>query len=130
MQAVGVEPGDVFDDRELELGAAAPDAVADQFGLEAVDEALGERVVVGVTDRPDRRQELVVVEGLAVVERGVLGGFKWSSQHLDGGGVSWGRCGSGSGRFSCIGGKCPRRGGRRWRGAMTASGSGPRLLVG
>jgi hypothetical protein len=25
----------------------------------------------------------MVVEGLAVVDGGVLGGFKWSSQHLD-----------------------------------------------
>jgi hypothetical protein len=44
VETLVVEPGDVFDDREFELGAAAPDAVSDQFGLEAVDEALGERV--------------------------------------------------------------------------------------
>ena len=59
-----------------------------------------------------------------------LGGFNRSSQHLDGGGVGWGRCGSGSGRFSCIGGRCPRRGGRRWRGVRIGSGSGRRSLVG
>jgi hypothetical protein len=59
VEALGVEPGDVFDDRELELGAAAPDAVADQFGLEAVDEALGERVVVGAADRADRCEDAV-----------------------------------------------------------------------
>jgi hypothetical protein len=41
-----VEPADVLDDGELELGAGAPDAIGDQLGLEAVDEALGERVVV------------------------------------------------------------------------------------
>jgi hypothetical protein len=35
-----VEPADVFHDRELELSAGTPDAVGDQFGLEAVDEAL------------------------------------------------------------------------------------------
>ena len=63
-------------------------------------------------------------------DRGCQGGFKWSSQHLDGGGVRWGRCGSGSGRFSCIGGRCRRRGGRRWRGALTGSGSGRLLLAG
>jgi putative transposase len=63
-------------------------------------------------------------------DAGSQGGFKWSSQHLDDGGVRWGRCGSGSGRFSCIGGRCLRRGGRRWRGAMTGSGSGRRSLVG
>jgi hypothetical protein len=41
----GVEPGDVLDDGELELFSSAPDAVADQFGLEAVDETRRGRVV-------------------------------------------------------------------------------------
>jgi transposase InsO family protein len=63
-------------------------------------------------------------------DRGSQGGINWSSQHLDDGGVGWGRCGSGSGRFSCIGGRCLRRGVRRWRGAMIGSGSGRRSLVG
>jgi hypothetical protein len=52
VQAVGVEPADVLDDRQLELGAGAPDAVADQLGLEAVDEGFGHRVVVGVATEP------------------------------------------------------------------------------
>jgi hypothetical protein len=82
VEALGVEPGDVLDDGELELCAGTPDAVADQLGLEAVDEALRGRVVIGVSDRADRGEHAVVVEGLAVVERGVLGGFNWSSQHL------------------------------------------------
>lgn len=38
MEAFGVEPGYVLDDREFELGSGAPDAVAGQLGLEAVDE--------------------------------------------------------------------------------------------
>jgi hypothetical protein len=63
-------------------------------------------------------------------DHGSQGGFNWSSQHLDSGGVGWGRCGSGSGRFSCIGGRCPRRGGRRSRGVRTGCGSGPRSRVG
>ena len=67
MQTFVVEPGDVFDDGELELRAAAPDAVTDQLGLEAVDEALGRGVVVRVADGPDRGEHAVVVEGLAVV---------------------------------------------------------------
>jgi hypothetical protein len=46
VEAAGVEPADVFDDRELELCPGAPDAVGDQLGLEAVDEALGHRVRV------------------------------------------------------------------------------------
>ena len=72
MQSVVVEPADVFDDGELELGPGAPDAVGDQLGLEAVDEALGQRVVVRVADRADRRQDVVVIEDLGVVSRGVL----------------------------------------------------------
>ena len=76
MQALVVEPADVFDDRELELCPGAPDTVADQLGLEAVDEALGRRVVVGVADRSDRREDAVVVEGLGVVDAGVLGSYR------------------------------------------------------
>src|SRR5919197_5372610 len=44
VQPAVVEPGDPFDDRELELAAGAPDAVGDQLVLEAVDEGLGHRV--------------------------------------------------------------------------------------
>jgi hypothetical protein len=73
VQAVVVEPGDVLDDGQLELRAGAPGAVGDQLGLEGVDEALGHRVVVGVADRADRGKHAVIVEGLGVVDRGVLG---------------------------------------------------------
>jgi hypothetical protein len=52
MQPAGVEPAEVFDDRELELGARAPDAVGDQLGLERVDEALGQGVVVASPTEP------------------------------------------------------------------------------
>jgi hypothetical protein len=38
VQAGVVEPADVLDDGELELGPGAPDAVGGQLGLEAVDE--------------------------------------------------------------------------------------------
>jgi hypothetical protein len=44
MQPCGVVPADVLDDRELELRARPPNAIADELGLEAVDERLGERV--------------------------------------------------------------------------------------
>jgi hypothetical protein len=72
VEALVVEPGDVFDDRKLELRAGAPDALADQLSLERVDETLGERIVVRVADRADRGEHAVVVERLTVVERGVL----------------------------------------------------------
>jgi putative transposase len=97
------------------------------------------RKILGWSMRDDLKAELVV-DALAMavtrrrppaglvhhLDRGSQGGFKWSSQHLEGGGVGWRRCGSGSGRCSCIAGRCPRRGGRRWRGARTGCGSGRR----
>jgi hypothetical protein len=43
VQTIVVEPADVLDARQLELRAAAPDAVGDQLRLEAVDERLGKQ---------------------------------------------------------------------------------------
>jgi putative transposase len=64
-------------------------------------------------------------------DRGGQGELNRSSQHLDRGGVcGWRRCGSGSARFSCIGGRCRLRVGRPLPGARTGSGSGLRSLVG
>jgi transposase InsO family protein len=60
-------------------------------------------------------------------DAGSQGGFNWSSQHLDDGGVGW-VFASGSERFSSIGGRSHRRGGRRLPGARTGSGSGRRSL--
>ncbi len=82
VEPFGVEPGDVLADRQLELGAGAPDAVADQLRLEAVDEALGGRVVERITDRADRGEHAMVVEGLAVVEGRVLFRLNRSSQRF------------------------------------------------
>ncbi|HEX2393300.1 MAG TPA: hypothetical protein VHI77_10330, partial [Solirubrobacterales bacterium] len=62
VQALVVEPADVFDDGELELGSGAPGAVGDQLGLEGVDEALGYRVVIGVADRADGGEDAGVVK--------------------------------------------------------------------
>ena len=72
VQAVVVKPAEVGDDRELQLRAGAPDAVCDELGLEGVDEALGEAVVVGVADRADRLQHLVIVEDLREVKARVF----------------------------------------------------------
>jgi hypothetical protein len=71
--AGAVVRADVFDDGELELAARAPDAVADKFGLEAVEEGLGEGVVVVVADASGRGENTVVCERLQVVDAGVLG---------------------------------------------------------
>jgi len=72
VQADVVEPADPFNDRELELRAGLPDAVGDQLGLEGVDEALGQSVVIGVADRSDRAQHAVIVEDLLEGEARVL----------------------------------------------------------
>jgi putative transposase len=61
-------------------------------------------------------------------DAGSQGGLNWSSQHLEGGGVGWGRCGSGSGRCSCIEVRSLRLGLPRSRGVRTGSGSGRRSL--
>ena len=63
------------------------------------------------------------------IDHGYQGGFKWSSQHLDRWRCRWRRCGSGSGRCSCIGGRSRRRVGRRWRGGRIGCGSGRRSLA-
>jgi hypothetical protein len=52
VQTAAVKPADPLDDGQLELSASAPDAVGDQLGLEAIDEALGQRVVERIADRP------------------------------------------------------------------------------
>lgn len=59
-------------------------------------------------------------------DAGSQGGFNWSSQHLDDGGVQWGR----TSRRRCvrIGGRSRRLVGRRSRGGRTVSGSGLRSL--
>jgi hypothetical protein len=99
VQAVVVEPADVLDDRELELGAGAPHAVGDQLGVEGIDERLGERVVQGIPDGADRGEHPVVVERLGVVDARVLPEFKGPSHRLDEEGCD------GSGSAPC-GGSC------------------------
>jgi hypothetical protein len=58
--------------RPLESALRAAIAVVDQLGLEAVDERLGEGVVVGVADRADRGEHAVVGQRLGVVDARVL----------------------------------------------------------
>jgi hypothetical protein len=44
VQPCAVEPAEVLDDGEFELAAGAPDTIADQLGLDRVDEGLREGV--------------------------------------------------------------------------------------
>ena len=71
------------------------------------------------------------VEGTVFhTDRGSQGESNRPSQHLDDGGDEWRRCGSDSGRSSCIGGRSHLRARRRSHGVRTVSGSGPRSLEG
>ena len=68
-----VEPVDVGEGRELDVIEAAPRAFrVDQFPLVEPVEALGERVVVAVALRADRRDDVVVGQPLGVAHRQVL----------------------------------------------------------
>jgi Integrase core domain len=58
-------------------------------------------------------------------DRGSQGEFKWSSQHLDSGGVEW-AFESARELCSCTGVRSRHPGRRRWRGGRTGCGSGPR----
>ena len=101
---------------------------------------LGSRRLLGYSMADHMRTELVIdalnaaitarngdVAGvIAHADRGSQGGINWSSQHLDDGGVCWGR----TSRRRCvrIEGRSRRRAGRRLRGGRTVSGSGLRSL--
>src|SRR2546425_9052452 len=67
-----VVPADVLDDSELELRAGPPDTVGDQLGLEAIDERLGERVVVRITDRSNRGEQSMIKKRLRAIDARVL----------------------------------------------------------
>ena len=83
-EAAFVEPVDPFEGGELDRFEAAPGAAPmDHLGfVEAVD-GFGEGIVVAVTDAADRRLDARLGEPLGIFDRDVLGGIKWSSQHLD-----------------------------------------------
>lgn len=73
VQAAVVEPAHPLDDRQLCLGDRAPGSFGDQLGLEGVDEALGQGVVIRIADRAQGAEDVVVVEGLGELRRCVLG---------------------------------------------------------
>ena len=98
--ALVVEPVDPVHGLELDVVDIAPGPFGlDQFGLVGTDLGLGEGVVVGVADRTDRGVHACFEQAGGERERGVLGGFNWSSQHLDFGGVQGWRRRTGVGRL-------------------------------
>src|SRR3954463_423125 len=83
-KATFVEPVDPFEGGELDRFEAAPGAAPmDHLSfVEAVD-GFGEGIVVAVADAADRRLDARRGKPLGIFDRKILGGIKWSSQHLD-----------------------------------------------
>src|SRR3954447_14290851 len=84
----GVPPGGIveaFDEAEaghacLDLrGKAVP---LEQFAFEGGKKALAQGVIVSVPDRAHREPDAGLLAALAERQRGILPGFKWSSQRL------------------------------------------------
>jgi hypothetical protein len=61
-------------------------AATDPFGFEGFHEAFGFSIVVGITGPAHADGDVVTGETQAIFGRGVLGGFKRSSQHSEVGG--------------------------------------------
>lgn len=75
VQPLGVEPVDPPEGRELDVFDGAPWSLfgsADQLGLVERVDALGERVVVAVTDAADGGQRAELGESFAVTDAGEL----------------------------------------------------------
>ncbi|MDO9556042.1 MAG: hypothetical protein Q7J82_00450 [Coriobacteriia bacterium] len=84
-----VEALDVVEDRGPRLRVVREPAALGQLGLDDGHEALGGGVVIGVAPRSHRRGDVEVLELLGEGERGVLGEFKGSLQHIDNEELRW-----------------------------------------
>ena len=76
--------GEVFDVAQGVQGAIAKRRIGpDALVLVEPDRGLGQRIIVGVANVADRRSETRKAQCFAESHTGVLGGFNWSTQHLD-----------------------------------------------
>ena len=86
VQPAVVVPVDPTSGRELDVGdrpvrAGVEDRGPDALGLVQPVHRLGQSVVVGVPDRPDRRGDVFEPQPLSQCNRCVLGAFNRSMQH-------------------------------------------------
>src|SRR4051794_41367661 len=79
-----VEGFHVLEDRPPGRLPGREAGAVDEPGLERAEEALHGRVVVAVALAARGLPDVVPPQHLAVGPARVLGGFKWSTQHLDG----------------------------------------------
>src|SRR5215212_6623299 len=97
-ETTSVEPVHPFEGGELDgLGRLPGPAPPDHLGLEQADDTFGQRVVVGITYAANGRLDACDGEALGVPNAEILGGFRWSSQHHDGGWCDGGSATFGSG---------------------------------
>lgn len=76
-----VEALDEFEDGHARFGLRLEATPIEQLTFERGEETLRHRVVVGVSDRPHRGANACLSTSFAELDRGILGGFKRSSQH-------------------------------------------------
>ena len=92
-----VEHLDVFEDVLLGFVSGDIRSLVYQLTLERPEETFDARVVPAVAFATHTGDEAILRESPLVARGGILGGFKWSLQHLDGGGCdehSKATCGS------------------------------------
>jgi hypothetical protein len=75
-----VEAFDELKDGHPRLAVRSEGTSIDQFAFEGGEETLAHRIVVGVADRACRWTNAGLLAAIAESDRGVLGGFKRSSQ--------------------------------------------------
>ncbi len=82
-----VEPGDPFERGIFDGLPAFPwPSTMDHLGLVEAIDRLGERIVVSVSDTPDRSFDARLGQAFGIADRNILGGIKRSSQHSEVGG--------------------------------------------
>ena len=85
----------------------------EQLTFQGGEEALSHGVVQRVADGAHRGDQTGLLEAAAEGQAGVLGGFKWSSQHLDSEGLRWEQ-GSVEQLLVAVVRRCGRRAVHRW----------------
>ena len=78
-----VEALDELEDRHTYLRVAPESLPPQQLGLERGEEAFGDGVIKAIAGGSCGRQDPELPAPLAELDRGVLGGFNWSLQHLE-----------------------------------------------
>src|SRR5215467_12514733 len=106
------------------LGLRLEPAAIEQFAFEGREEALAHGIVISIADRTHRRSHTGLTTAVAELDRSVLPGLKWSSQHFEGEVAMTGRRrrsdrSGGAQLFSQVA--------RWWQDEISSGGSGLRL---